>query len=54
MILNVPKKIRDDEGLHNLFQGLKVPYPTTSVHIGTTLSSSLNSSILTLNMFHSS
>ncbi|KIM40329.1 hypothetical protein M413DRAFT_73699 [Hebeloma cylindrosporum] len=30
----VPKKFQSDEGLTNIFGTVKVPYPTTSVHIG--------------------
>ncbi|KAF9451515.1 DUF221-domain-containing protein [Macrolepiota fuliginosa MF-IS2] len=30
----VPKKYQTDEGLKAIFEGLGVPYPTTSVHIG--------------------
>jgi hypothetical protein len=30
----VPKKHQTDEGLKAIFEGLGVPYPTTSVHIG--------------------
>lgn len=33
-ILHVPKENKSDEGLRQLFAGLRVPYPTTSVHIG--------------------
>ncbi|KAG8768164.1 hypothetical protein FRC12_005735, partial [Ceratobasidium sp. 428] len=34
MIQQVPKKMQSDEGLAGLFDGLRVPYPTTAVHIG--------------------
>jgi hypothetical protein len=34
MILSVPKKLQSDEGLQNIFAGLQMPYPATSVHIG--------------------
>lgn len=34
MITGVPKKMQSDDGLRNLFSGLGMPYPTTSVHIG--------------------
>lgn len=33
-ILHVPKKNQSDEGIKALFGTVKVPYPTTSVHIG--------------------
>ncbi|KAG8712230.1 hypothetical protein FRC08_014855 [Ceratobasidium sp. 394] len=34
MIQQVPKKMQSDDGLAGLFDGLRVPYPTTAVHIG--------------------
>jgi hypothetical protein len=34
MIQHVPKKLQSDAGLQSLFENLRVPYPTTSVHIG--------------------
>lgn len=33
-VRHVPKKLQKDEGLEAIFQTVKVPYPTTSVHIG--------------------
>ncbi|KAL1668993.1 hypothetical protein GGF50DRAFT_45331 [Schizophyllum commune] len=33
-VRNVPKKYQSDEGLKAIFESVKVPYPTTSVHIG--------------------
>ncbi|KAF8911516.1 hypothetical protein CPB84DRAFT_1812352 [Gymnopilus junonius] len=33
-VRRVPKKFQNDEGLSTIFQSTKVPYPTTSVHIG--------------------
>ncbi|KAL1745047.1 hypothetical protein HDZ31DRAFT_37333 [Schizophyllum fasciatum] len=33
-VRNVPKKLQSDEGLRAIFESVKVPYPTTSVHIG--------------------
>jgi hypothetical protein len=33
-VLHVPKKHQTDEGLRAVFESVKVPYPTTSVHIG--------------------
>lgn len=33
-VRRVPKKLQSDEGLTNIFATVKVPYPTTSVHIG--------------------
>uniref|UniRef100_A0A0W0F0Y5 DUF221-domain-containing protein n=1 Tax=Moniliophthora roreri TaxID=221103 RepID=A0A0W0F0Y5_MONRR len=33
-IREVPKKYQSDEGLRQIFESTKVPYPTTSVHIG--------------------
>ncbi|TRM69100.1 hypothetical protein BD626DRAFT_472925 [Schizophyllum amplum] len=33
-VRNVPKKLQTDEGLKAIFESVKVPYPTTSVHIG--------------------
>ncbi|KAF9486012.1 DUF221-domain-containing protein [Pholiota conissans] len=33
-VRHVPKKLQNDEGLKNIFESVKVPYPTTSVHIG--------------------
>lgn len=34
MIQGVPKKFQSDEGIRAIFQSLRMPYPTTSVHIG--------------------
>lgn len=34
MVQHVPKKLQTDEGLQSLFETLRVPYPTTAVHIG--------------------
>ena len=34
MVNTVPKKYQSDEGIRAIFEGLQVPYPTTSVHIG--------------------
>lgn len=34
MVQHVPRKLQTDEGLQSLFESLRVPYPTTSVHIG--------------------
>ncbi|KAJ3570291.1 hypothetical protein NP233_g4499 [Leucocoprinus birnbaumii] len=33
-VTSVPKKYQTDEGIKAIFDGLGVPYPTTSVHIG--------------------
>jgi hypothetical protein len=33
-ILHVPKKNQSDEGIKAIFDTVKMPYPTTSVHIG--------------------
>lgn len=33
-VRRVPKKLQSDEGLTAIFGSVKVPYPTTSVHIG--------------------
>jgi len=33
-VRHVPKKLQTDEGLKAIFDTVKVPYPTTSVHIG--------------------
>ncbi|KAF9071637.1 hypothetical protein BDP27DRAFT_1218654 [Rhodocollybia butyracea] len=33
-VLQVPRKLQSDEGLKAIFETYKVPYPTTSVHIG--------------------
>lgn len=33
-VTGVPRKYQTDEGLKAIFEGLGVPYPTTSVHIG--------------------
>lgn len=33
-VLHVPKKNQTDEGIKAIFDSLKVPYPTTSVHVG--------------------
>ncbi|CUA66982.1 putative protein C354,08c [Schizosaccharomyces pombe 972h-] [Rhizoctonia solani] len=34
MIVQVPKKIQSDGGLESLFGDMRMPYPTTAVHIG--------------------
>ncbi|KAF8316081.1 DUF221-domain-containing protein [Clavulina sp. PMI_390] len=34
MVQHVPRKMQSDEGLQSLFEQLRVPYPTTAVHIG--------------------
>jgi hypothetical protein len=34
VVRHVPKKNQSDEGLKAIFESTKVPYPTTSVHIG--------------------
>lgn len=34
MVMHVPRKLQSDQGLQSLFDSLKVPYPTTAVHIG--------------------
>lgn len=34
MITSVPKAYQSDRGLAELLQSLRVPYPTTAVHIG--------------------
>ncbi|KAF8622662.1 hypothetical protein AX15_006773 [Amanita polypyramis BW_CC] len=34
LVLQVPRKNQSDEGLRAIFESVKVPYPTTSVHIG--------------------
>lgn len=34
MIQGVPKKFQSDEGIRAIFQSTRVPYPTTSVHVG--------------------
>ncbi|KEP52413.1 tranport-associated late exocytosis protein [Rhizoctonia solani 123E] len=34
MIVQVPKKLQSDTGLESLFSDMRMPYPTTSVHIG--------------------
>ena len=34
MVRHVPKKNQSDEGLKAIFESTRVPYPTTSVHIG--------------------
>ncbi|KAM6502532.1 protein of unknown function DUF221 domain containing protein [Amanita muscaria] len=34
VVRHVPKKNQSDEGLRAIFESTKVPYPTTSVHIG--------------------
>lgn len=34
LVTEVPKKFQTDEGLKAVFDSVKVPYPTTSVHIG--------------------
>ncbi|RXW14887.1 hypothetical protein EST38_g10967 [Candolleomyces aberdarensis] len=33
-VTHVPKKVQTDDGLRGIFDGLGMPYPTTSVHIG--------------------
>lgn len=33
-VMRVPKTNQSDEGIRAIFQSVKVPYPTTSVHIG--------------------
>ncbi|TFK74590.1 DUF221-domain-containing protein [Pluteus cervinus] len=33
-VLHVPKKYQSDDGIRSVFESVKVPYPTTSVHIG--------------------
>lgn len=33
-VRHVPKKLQSDEGIKNIFETVKVPYPTTSVHVG--------------------
>ncbi|KDQ28229.1 hypothetical protein PLEOSDRAFT_1041843 [Pleurotus ostreatus PC15] len=33
-VLHVPKKNQSDEGIKAIFESVKVPYPTTSVHVG--------------------
>lgn len=33
-VMHVPKKHQTDEGLRAVFDSVRVPYPTTSVHIG--------------------
>ena len=33
-VIHVPKKHQSDDGLRGIFEGLGMPYPTTSVHIG--------------------
>ncbi|KAL0955852.1 hypothetical protein HGRIS_002054 [Hohenbuehelia grisea] len=33
-VLRVPKKMQSDEGIRAIFESVRVPYPTTSVHIG--------------------
>lgn len=33
-VRHVPKKLQSDEGIRAIFESVKVPYPTTSVHIG--------------------
>jgi hypothetical protein len=34
LITQVPKKLQSDEGLQAIFSSVKMPYPTTAVHIG--------------------
>ncbi|KDN47923.1 hypothetical protein RSAG8_03343, partial [Rhizoctonia solani AG-8 WAC10335] len=34
MIVQVPKKLQSDTGLEGLFGDMRMPYPTTAVHIG--------------------
>lgn len=34
MVRHVPRKLQTDEGLQSMFETLRVPYPTTAVHIG--------------------
>jgi calcium permeable stress-gated cation channel len=33
-ITHVPRNLRSDQGINHILNGLKIPYPTTSVHIG--------------------
>lgn len=33
-ITHVPKSLKSDDGIAQIFQSVRVPYPTTSVHIG--------------------
>lgn len=33
-ILHVPKEYKSDQGIRQIFESTRVPYPTTSVHIG--------------------
>lgn len=33
-VRNIPRKYQSDAGVKAIFDGVKVPYPTTSVHIG--------------------
>lgn len=33
-VRHVPKNLQTDEGIRAIFESVKVPYPTTSVHIG--------------------
>jgi len=33
-VLHVPKSERSDDGIKQIFESVRVPYPTTSVHIG--------------------
>lgn len=33
-VLHVPKKLQSDHGIREIFETVKVPYPTTSVHVG--------------------
>lgn len=34
VVTQVPKKLASDQGIKEIFDALKVPYPTTAVHIG--------------------
>ncbi|THV05142.1 DUF221-domain-containing protein [Dendrothele bispora CBS 962.96] len=34
VVMGIPKKLQSDEGIRAIFESVKVPYPTTSVHIG--------------------
>ncbi|KAJ1306005.1 hypothetical protein OPQ81_010720 [Rhizoctonia solani] len=34
MIVQVPKKLQSDAGIEGLFSDMRMPYPTTAVHIG--------------------
>ncbi len=45
-VRRVPKKLQSDEGLTAIFESVKVPYPTTSVHIGRKVGNFRNSLII--------